>query len=254
MLQGTNKTLYSQRPDFTDPEKYLWVSTNPHHNKNIYAGCLDVFKDRLCSGEDFDSPHFHPVPQFSIYPNAKNTWSHTVVNIFQVIRLMQSEKLKGISEQIAAARKTGNEELRKRLKNSLPYITHSGIFEPRNNESLKQPGFTYQLDIDGISNPEEILKKLIKDKQLHVLFASVSVSGNGVKAMLFFKDLIFLSDTWPWPKYREAYHQLTPFLNEYFKENYSVPGIDRQMKAISQPFFLYYAADLFINKTFRRWV
>ncbi|HYH15105.1 MAG TPA: BT4734/BF3469 family protein, partial [Flavisolibacter sp.] len=114
-------------------------------------------------------------------------------------------------------------------------------------------GFTYQLDIDKVSNADEILSTIIKDKQLNVLFASKSVSGNGVKAMIFLKELLFLRENWTAEQYRSLYHSATEILRDYFMKEYRV-SIDTQMKAISQPFFLYYSPDIFVNKTLQQWI
>lgn len=236
----------TNNPFYTDATSYLWVNANSVHIKNLYAGTAKVFKDRICCGSQY-------IPQFAYYNHALEVNDGRVMNALEVISIMKSEYLKQKKIDIQNAQAIGDFALKATLKKSLPYITHSGVFFPRRNEGLKLPGFTYQLDIDKISNAEEILSGIIKDKQLNVLFASKSVSGNGVKAMIFLKELLFLRESWTAEQYRSAYHSATEILRNYFAKEYNV-AIDTQMKAISQPFFLYYSPDIFVNKSLQQWI
>jgi hypothetical protein len=241
--------VFSQDPNFVDTEGYLWTQGPDSYQKNIYSGNLNQARERISS-----TATFQYLPQFAKYPYSKNVKDGTCVNLLQVIRIMKGNTLKGISQQIKQTQVIGDLTLKAKLKSeNLPYITHAGIYIPRRNDGLVLPGFTYQLDIDKIPNPKEILDKIIVDRELNVLFATVGASGNGVKAMLFLKELMFLQETWTHEQYSKAYHQATDILSQYFNEKYNVK-IDTQMKAISQPFFLFHSPDLFVHKNLRQWV
>jgi|SRR5450432_501399 len=240
--------LLSQEKNFVYPKGYLWTQGPSSYQKYIFGGKLRSVRDRVCS-----TAPFQYLPQFALYPNKTNTRDFTIVNILEVIRRMKSIELKDRARMIKEAREIGDEAGRTKIKASLPYITHTGIFVPRSNAGLTLPGFTYQLDIDKISNPQEILERVIADTELIVLFASISPSGNGVKAMLFLKELMFLRDSWTHEQYSKAYRQVTVILSNYFIEKYGV-RIDTQMKAISQPFYLFHSANLHIHKNFSKWV
>jgi VirE N-terminal domain len=253
MGNSENRGL-SYNADFTNSNRYLWAAAEPKFVSPIYYGDIRTARDRFCSFYGAKhSPHFVPVPQFSLYPHKTNTTDSTVVNLFQVIERMRSPVLKSLCDQIREARQAGDVESKDRLKSRLPYITHTGIFIPRRNEGLRLPGFTYQLDIDKIENADDILRMVISDSELTVLFASKSVSGNGVKAMLFLKGLMFIKESWTHEEYKDAYRQAHNILERYFIDVYSVK-IDGQMKAISQPFYLFYSPNLFVNKAFKQWV
>jgi|GEM_PF-7090645 len=245
-IQTHRRVRQSNDISFVDRSSYLWIQPGAKNFKNIYSGDFITYKDRLCQG-------FAPVPQFARYDRVKNVAVGKVVNLFQIIKEMQSLDLKERFEEIRKAKQAGNEELKSKLKEQLPYFTHTGIFIPRRNDGLKLPGFTYQLDIDNINNADEILQRIIVDPELYVLFASKSVSGNGVKAVLFLKELLFLQDTWHFEEYRKVYHQVTSILSTYFKSKHNVT-IDSQMKAISQPFYMFYSPDMYINKMYYQWV
>ena len=237
---------YSQDLTFTSHKSYLWIRNNVYFLRNIYSGDVISLKDRLSSGWQY-------LPQFSLYSCKTNVTDATLINVLEVIKLIRSQSLENLAKRIAEAQALGDMTRRANLKSTLPYITHSGIFIPRRNDGLVLPGFTYQLDIDKIPNADEILQKVINDSQLTVLFASKSVSGNGVKALLFLKELLYMQASWTHEQYRTAYHRTTDILLNYFKQNYNVV-IDTQMKSISQPFYLFHAPDLFIHKNLRKWI
>jgi hypothetical protein len=227
--------------------RYLWIQPDAKHLRYIHTGDLISLKDRLCSGSVC-------VPTFALYPNAYTVdeKSARIVNLFEVVDIMRGDELKTKAAAIKSAAAIGDISEKVRLKKELPYITHTGIFLPRENKGLRLPGFTFQLDIDYPDNPERIIEQIINDRQLDVLIASKSVSGKGVKALLFLRPLLYLRDDWTHDQYRTAYHQATDILYAYFLKKYQTK-IDTQMKAISQPFFLFSAPNLYINKNFRQW-
>ena len=238
----------SQDKSFTNPDGYIWTQGPGSYQKYLFSGNLSSVQDRVCS-----STVFQYVPQFALYPRKSNVNDFTIVNLLEVIRIMKSDRLKDKARQIREAREIGDNARKEQLKSSLPYITHSGIFIPRRNAGLTLPGFTYQLDIDKVANPKEILERIVTDRELIVLFASVSPSGNGVKAMLFLKELMFLRETWTHEQYSAAYRQATDILERYFIDSYGMQ-IDTQMKAISQPFYLFHSENLHVHKNFKGWV
>jgi len=235
-----------QNRSYASIDRYLWIKERPHYIKYIHSGDVVSLKDRLCSGWQY-------LPQFALYSHKTNVKDAIVVNLFDVVKQMQSLELENLGKKIIAANAIGDKLLKAQLKSRLPYITHSGIFIPRRNDGLIIPGFTYGLDIDKILNADEILAEVIVDRQLTVLFACKSVSGNGVKAMLFLKELLYLRDEWYHEEYKVTYHRATDLLSKYFQQTYQVQ-IDTQMKAISQPFYLFYASNLFIGKSLRSWI
>ena len=96
--------------------------------------------------------------------------------------------------------------------------------------------------------------EVINDPQLYVLFAAKSMSGNGIKALLFLKDIMFLRDNWPWQNYKATYYQITDLLDRYCRETYGIKEIDTQMKAISQPLYLFHSPELFVHQNLQSWI
>ena len=242
-----NAVCFSQSKTTTHLERYLWIEPSDYL-KHSNIATLKQIRDMVCPNTDFQY-----LPQFSLYPNKTNVRDYKIVNLLDVLKMLQGNELKEKARRIREAKEMGDEALKNRIKGTLPCITHTGIFIPRSNAGLKFPAFTYQLDIDKVPNPQEILKKIISDKELVVLFASISPSGNGIKGMLFLKDLMLRRESWTHEKYSLAYHQVTDILSEYFFAKHGV-RIDPQMKAISQPFYLFHSADLHIHKNFSRWI
>ena len=89
--------------------------------------------------------------------------------------------------EVEYIRKIKNKADRSKLKSELPSITPSGIFSKRSSSALiKHSGFIC-IDIDSGDNPEiSNFEKLRDDltKITNVAYASISVSGNGVFALI----------------------------------------------------------------------
>lgn len=246
IINRPDEVVHNEKNKCFSPGQYLYIQLdNPHR---ILGAQFHVFRNLMKERE------VQYIPQFALYPYSKNTWDGVTIDLIQVIRILKGKSLELITSRIQKAQTIGDLPLKRKLKErNLPYITHSGVFIPRRNSGLVQPGFTYQLDIDKISNAGEILKNLIADPELEVMIALKSVSGNGVKAILFLRDLLFLRDQWNYEQYSLAYHQVTDILVFHFRKYHGVE-IDRQMKAISQPFFLFHSPDLFISKNLAEWI
>jgi hypothetical protein len=245
---GVGVVKITQDNAYVDPTNYLWVQPNAKYTRNIFSGSLSEVQSRMQSAASFAN-----IPQFARYPSRNNVRDFQIVNLFQVIEEMQSEGLKEIRNRIIHYNNIGDKVRKEEEKAKLPYITHTGIFTPRRNDGLQLPGFTYQLDIDNPSHPDKLLERIIDDKELEVMFAAISTSGKGVKALLFLKSLMCLQSSWTAEQYSRAYHRVSEILTNYFNSEYGVK-IDGQMKAISQPFFLFYSDNLFVNPKYKRWV
>lgn len=252
MVQSTQidgKVCHTQDKYFTSRSRYLWQIFGGGHCGNIYYADFHTWRERITS-----VANFFPIPQFARYPRKLDSVNGEVINIYHVINEMTGPVLKQATDSIMAAAGRGDAHEKDRLKGLQPYITHAGINIPRRNDGLIQPSFTYQLDIDYKSNKgidiAEALDRIIKDKQLIVLLASKSMSGNGIKALLFLKDLLYIRDEWTHEEYKSVYHQVTDLLYKYFLDKHRL-AIDTQMKSISQPFYLFHSSNLYINKGLR---
>lgn len=250
-LQGNSDATFSQNinsdtdyiTNTTDLSEhdYCWQNLKAIDPNELISGNLNQFEECLMRSEDILY-----IPQFSLFSNKYDIRNAKYVNLLDIIELIKSNKLENITNEIRNARACGDHVLKAMLKAKLPYFTHSGIFNPRKNIGFLQPSFTYQLDIDNIENPEELLNAIANDNNLNLLFATKSTSGNGIKGLLFLQEMIFIKHSWTMEEYRDAYKQATDILSLHFLEKYKVK-IDCQMKAISQPFFLFHDSNIFIN-------
>jgi hypothetical protein len=88
-------------------------------------------------------------------------------------------------------RNTSNDKERKRLKNSLPAITVSGIFSKRRADCMISPSNLICIDIDGKDNPSvsdmEVLKTRLA-KLSYVMYCGLSASGKGVFCIIQYDD------------------------------------------------------------------
>lgn len=89
--------------------------------------------------------------------------------------------------EVEYIRKIKNKTDRSKLKSELPSITPSGIFLKRSSSALiKHSGFIC-VDIDSGDNPEILNFEKLRDdlsKISNVAYAAISVSGNGVFALI----------------------------------------------------------------------
>lgn len=102
--------------------------------------------------------------------------------------LMLKDEYISIVERL---RKTSDDEERKRLKNSLPAITVSGMFSRRRADHLVKPSNLICIDIDGkdnpsISNMEELKERL--GKLPYIMYCGLSASGKGVFCIIPYED------------------------------------------------------------------
>ena len=84
-------------------------------------------------------------------------------------------------------RNTSNDKERKRLKNSLPAITVSGIFSKRRADCMISPSNLICIDIDGKDNPSVSDMEVLKAR-LAKLYCGLSASGKGLFCIIQYDD------------------------------------------------------------------
>lgn len=245
---------YTQSAEYVNKDRYLFIQSGKH-TRYLFVSDLSTLRSRMCS------KGYLYVPQFSMFSGggikADGTPWHCVenpkvVNLFDIINVMYSDKLIEHTKNIQHYRKLGDHVTKNRLKAELPYFTPAGIFSRRENKCLVQPSFTFQLDIDHVPNPWRVLDKIVKDRRLKVLLATTSTSGDGVKALLFLPELMTIDVQWTHELYRDAYHQATEIMADYFDRYYNL-SIDTSVKSISQPFYLFGTSILYSKHHYKAW-
>jgi len=124
----------------------------------------------------------------------------------------------------------------KKQKNDAPAVTVSGTFANRSISGLKQHSGYLCLDFDKKDNPQfagasEMKAAVCRDK--HVYAAAVSISGNGVFALIKIIPA----------KHAEAFEHS----RQYWREQYGM-NIDPQCRDVARSRFVSYDPALFMNE------
>ena len=155
------------------------------------------------------------------------------INISEALTIIKSEKL---DIEINRIRNTENKNERELLKKCLPSITVSGVFKNgHSTKDLINHSGLIQIDIDGISNPNELKTKVSKDIFTYTSF--ISPSGNGLKVI--FKIPI------------DDHLKSFEILKNYFKTEHNVE-IDGKCKDIGRLMFLSSDKEIYINE--KSWI
>ena len=142
-------------------------------------------------------------------------------------------------EIIIKLRQEANKEQRNKLKNKLPSVTISGLFENGHKEEnlIEHSGFI-QIDFDNVENLGDSIYKLKEDKFSYSVF--LSPSGNGLKVIVKIQ-----------PQFETHLFNFLQ-LKEYYKKHYSLQA-DMKCKDVCRLMFLSYDVDLYVNEKSDLW-
>lgn len=180
--------------------------------------------------------------QFSIfYGGSSQTKPNGSVDITEVIRLIkEDEPIKKIIDKV---REEKDPTKKSELKNGLPYITVSGKFTYRNNESLIDKSYTWcaAIDIDKKGNEKVDFKELyeIVKADPFVTIAFISPSGNGIKAIIQLEENSYVL--------KDQYNVFRDSVYPHFENKWKCE-LDPAQGKISQPFFLTHDPNIHINR------
>ena len=183
--------------------------------------------------------------RFSFYYDEKkgvyNTTPLAEIDFAQLVKIYKSERL------AAATKKLQNAPIEQRdeLKKLLPYITPHGCFESRRNDKITWHNENLVcLDIDGLNleELEDVLTALKKNRS--TLLAAVSPKMKGVKALIWIHDKL---------EPGERYKMLSDKGNKVtLAKNLGISKyvdyIDDNQAKLSQPMFLAFDSNLYINE------
>lgn len=116
---------------------------------------------------------------FSFFTNCRKPQPTDQISIFQFIESIKGNTYK---QQIEALRAEPSEAEQKKLKQSLPAVTISGIFSHRRADRLITHSKIICLDFDALEAPEEFKGKVCALP--FVLAAFISPRGNGCKVLV----------------------------------------------------------------------
>ncbi len=167
--------------------------------------------------------------KISYFNNIKQT---TPDSETEILSFLNNVKLGTWDRLIKPINDETDKKKRGELKNkSLPYVTISGTFSKRNNNSLiKHSGFIC-LDIDEIINLDDEWDKIIEDP--YTFGAFKSASGKGIAVIVKINP----------NKHRESYESL----ESYYLENYYIT-LDKACKDVARARYVSFDPNTFVNQ------
>ena len=171
---------------------------------------------------------------------AKSTIPSGKIDFKELIRLLtKDEEIKGIIENVRNLKASGKEDEAKAEKNKLPYVTLSGEFSYRNNESLIKDSYTWlaAVDIDEDENPNLDFTECLEKVKAHpsTLLALKSPRGKGIKAIIRLKPNAY--------KTENHYHAMKDVVYEHLNKIWGCK-LDNAQGKLSQPFYVTHDPNL----------
>jgi hypothetical protein len=180
--------------------------------------------------------------EFSLFYNpSKGLFNCTplkAINLENLFEIYQSQYLITKSKELSIA----NEEQKVLIKNLLPYITYSGTYSYRNNQSiLSYNSSLLPIDIDGLSEEDAINLQFTLSIQKGCIMSIVSPRGKGVKALFYLANEIELENHYSTLSNNVEYIAKQLNIEDFAKH------IDVGQWKLSQPFFVAYSKHHYFN-------
>ena len=174
---------------------------------------------------------------------AKSTIPNGKIDFKELIRLFtKDEEIKSIINSVRVLKADGKEEEAKAEKNKLPYVTTSGEFTYRNNESLIKDTYTWlaAIDIDEDENPNLDFNACLEKVKAHpsTLLALISPRGKGIKAIIKLKPNAY--------KIENHYHVMKDVVYEHLNKVWGCK-LDIAQGKLSQPFYVTHDPNAHVN-------
>lgn len=174
---------------------------------------------------------------------SSNTLPSGIIDFNEFIRLTTKDaNEKKIVEKIRMYQQNGEKETASALKKQRKYVTTAGVFSYRNDDSLMVSSYNWivPIDIDSADNPNIDWVKLYYKMQTidSIIWMAKSPRGEGIKAIVLLEK----------DKY-DPKEQYTIFSNIIYPKIEKVLGakIDYRQGALSQPFYLTFDENAYIN-------
>ncbi|MBI1836216.1 MAG: virulence protein E [Flavobacteriia bacterium] len=109
----------------------------------------------------------------------KNTTPLDNVTLFDMYTFIRDVTFAHITEELRA--KTNDKEAKQFKANNFDYVTFSGTFSKREDKSLIKHSGLMTIDLDDLSNLEEVKQLLLNDEYFETELLFTSPSGDGLK-------------------------------------------------------------------------
>jgi hypothetical protein len=173
------------------------------------------------------------VPSFSFFQRpVTNTIPSKEVNLVDIYNLIKGPSLEEIT---ACLRSIANPKQAKKYKATwFHYVTFSGTFTRRNDNSLTRHSGLLTIDFDNLPDLPALKERLLDDEYFETELLFTSPSGNGLKWII------------PISLAQATHRQYFESISNYMLQTYGFP-IDPSGKDISRACFLSHDAGVFIN-------
>lgn len=155
-----------------------------------------------------------------------------IVTPLMIYNAIQSNFYKNATEALRTIK--DKNESRKFKAYNFDYVTFSGQFYKRAENSLIAHSGFLTLDFDDIENPADLKNKCIENQSVNTVLAFISPSGKGLKLIVKI-DLKMYSHR----EYFQAY-------SVFFKQQYNLT-VDKSGKDVSRCCFLCYDPTAYLN-------
>ena len=167
-------------------------------------------------------------PTVSFFENIKRQKKKDIA-IDEIFNLIRSGLVK---DKIELLRKADDQKEREKIKQGLPAITVSGIFNKGHSQSdFKQHSGLIQIDFDHVPDPKQL--KALLSNDIFTFCTFISPTATGVKVIVKIN--------------LELHNETFLQLQVYYLEKYGLP-IDEKCKDITRLMFLSYDKAIFVNE------
>lgn len=143
------------------------------------------FEDKQFFADQIEAIKFQN--KFSFFKNGiTNIHPYKDVTVSQLYEVIAKGYLAKKTELLRTTKETDLKKFKK-LKSNLPYVTFSGTFKLRNNDSLIKHSGLYCMDIDNVSEPDKLKNSIsgIEDQYFETELIFTSPSGQGLKWVIY---------------------------------------------------------------------
>lgn len=202
-----------------------------HHYKMGGIQLLSMLNKELCLNL-IETSNIQ-IPTFCFFKSpVTNAKPCKVVDIVETYKLVKGDSYKTTTETLRSIQNT--KEAKSYKSQNFDYVTFSGTFSHRNNDSLIKHSGLITIDFDHVSNIETLKEQLLNDDFFETELLFVSPSGDGLKWII----PIDLNDG--------SHLLFFTAIEKYIKETYNL-DIDKSGKDVSRACFLPYDTNCYIN-------
>lgn len=186
-------------------------------------------------GDDFlkDLEDHQSIPSFSYFKKpVSNIYPSESKSLWDVYSMIKSTDLAKETKFLRSI--NDKSESRKFKAANFDYVTFSGIFSNRRDQSLITHSGLLTIDFDNISNDQELKSNLLQDQFFDTELLFTSPSGNGLK-------WIIPIDTKE-VSHKEYFRAVANYIHQTYKTE-----VDQSGKDVSRACFLCHDQHAFIN-------